>query len=300
MRPQSLAVIGLGAIGGSVAWQARLAGIPSVIGYTPDRSDSVNALRNTAVHDIADSPARAVRDAELVVLAAPPQAILDLLSVIVPHLRPDSLVTDVASIKVPIIARAVELGLAQRFAGSHPFAGTQVAGWAGSRPDRFTGAIVYVCPTSPAGDRAAREVMNFWESVLGSHPVLVDARAHDLQLAWTSHLPQAIASALAHALVREPALRGASWGSGARDTTRLAASPAEMWVDIFLMNREPVRVAIERAEQELAALQRLIEQDDRAGLYAYLEEAALFRRRLEEDGGPIGPSRRGMTQSAEG
>jgi prephenate dehydrogenase len=300
MRPQSLAVLGLGAIGGSLAWQARLAGVPSVIGYSPDRGDSVEALRSGAVHDIADTPFRAVRGADLVVLAAPPMAILDLLGQIAPHLAPGALVTDVASIKFPMIARALELGLGARFAGSHPFAGTHIAGWAGAAKDRFTGAIVYVSSTGAVGDAAAREVMNFWEAVLGSHPVLVDALAHDTQLAWTSHLPQAVASALGHALAREPTLQGASWGTGARDTTRLAASPAEMWVDIFLMNREPVCHAMRRDEAELAALRMLIEAGDRAALYAYLEEAALFRRRLDEAAAPAGPSRRRATEPAEG
>jgi prephenate dehydrogenase len=282
MRPNSLAVLGLGAIGGSIAWQARKAGIASVVGYAPDRADSVQALRSAAVHDIADSPARAVRDADLVVLAAPPQAILDLLPIIAPHLAHGALVTDVASIKLPVVTRAVELGLGPRFAGSHPFTGTHIAGWAGARPDRFTGTIVYVCQAGPEGEGAAREVMHFWGDVLGAHPVLVDARAHDGQLAWTSHLPQAVASALGHALAGEPSLRGASWGAGARDTTRLAASPAEMWVDVFLMNREPIAAAIGRAEGALAVLRGLIDRGDRAALYAYLEEAALFRRRLDE------------------
>ncbi len=300
MRPNSLAVLGLGAIGGSVAWQARKAGIPSVIGYAPDRADGVQALRSAAVHDIADSPARAVHGADLVVLAAPPQAILDLLPVIVPHLAPGALITDVASIKLPMLARARQLGLDRRFAGSHPFTGTHLAGWAGARPDRFTGAIVYVCQTGPTGEEVAREVMHFWQDVLGSHPVLTDAQAHDTQLAWTSHLPQALASTLAHALAREPALRGASWGTGARDTTRLAASPAEMWVDIFLMNRGPVCGALDRAAGELATLRTLIDRGDRAALYAYLEEAALFRRRLDETGAVTDPTARHLPPSTEG
>ncbi|HXW96471.1 MAG TPA: prephenate dehydrogenase/arogenate dehydrogenase family protein [Gemmatimonadales bacterium] len=284
MRPHSLAVIGLGAIGGSLAWQARLAGVASVIGYSPDRNDSVQALKARAVHDIADSPARAVQGADLVVLAAPPQAILDLLASLAPHLGPETLVTDVASIKGPVVARAREAGLEARFAGSHPFTGTHVAGWSGARPDRFTDAIVYVCSSGAAGDRAAREVMNFWSSVLGAHPVLVEAATHDQQLAWTSHLPQAVASALAHVLSSEPSLRGASFGSGMRDTTRLAASPAEMWVDIFLMNSAPVQEALGRMEGELARLRELLARGDRPGLYALLEESAVFRRRLEGGG----------------
>jgi prephenate dehydrogenase len=172
-------------------------------------------------------------------------------------------------------------GLATRFAGSHPLAGTHVAGWAGARPDRFADAVVYVSSTGPEGDRAAREIMNFWQSVLGAHPVLIEANDHDVQLAWTSHLPQAVASALARAVSRDAGLKGASFGSGMRDTTRLAASPAEMWADIFLMNQGPVREALERMEGELAQLRSLLEHGDRAGLLAFLEEGAMFRRRLD-------------------
>lgn len=286
MRPSHLAVLGLGAIGGSLAWQARLAGIPRVIGYTTDRGDSVRALKAGAVHDIAPSLERAVAGADLVVLAAPPEAILDLLGRIGPHLAPGALVTDVASIKTPVLARARAAGLAARFAGGHPFAGTHQSGWSGAQPDRFAGAIVYVCSSGPDGDWAAREVMNFWESVLDAHPVLISAEVHDRQLAWTSHLPQAVASALAHALAGQPGLTGASYGTGARDTTRLAASPPELWLDVFLQNRDPIVEALAHAEHELAILRRLISDGDRAGLATFLEEAARYRRQL----GPAEPT----------
>ncbi len=106
MQPSHLAVLGLGAIGGSLAWQARLAGVPRVIGYAPDRGDTVRALKAGAVDDIATSPERAVAGADLVVLAAPPEAVLDLLGRLGPHLAPGALVTDVASIKVPVLVRA--------------------------------------------------------------------------------------------------------------------------------------------------------------------------------------------------
>jgi prephenate dehydrogenase len=283
MRPESLAVIGLGAIGGSLAWQARLAGIARVIGYAAEPQDRVQALKSAAVHDVADSARRAVEGAQLVVLATPPQAVLGLLEQLGPALPPGAIVTDVASIKQPVMLKAREVGLAKRFAGSHPFAGTHLSGWTGARPDLLAGAIVYVCDTGPEGDAVAREIMNFWESVIRAHPVRIDAEVHDTQLAWTSHLPQAVASVLARTLASEPSLRGASLGTGARDTTRLAASPAEMWVDIFLLNKEPVSEALARAEGELAQLRELIRKADRNGLLQYLEEAATFRRRLSRE-----------------
>ncbi|MEO8634986.1 MAG: prephenate dehydrogenase/arogenate dehydrogenase family protein [Gemmatimonadales bacterium] len=281
MRPNSLAVLGLGAIGGSLAWQARRAGVPSVIGYAPDRADCVQALRAGAVHDIAESALRAVSGADFVVLAAAPGAILDFLPTLAGALAPGAISTDVASIKQPIIRAALDAGLGTRFAGSHPFAGTHVAGWGGARPDRFTGATVYVCPTGAEGEAVAREVMNFWSDVLGAHTVLVDAVVHDRQLAWTSHLPQAVASALARTLAREPSLRGASLGTGARDTTRLAASPAGMWADVLLLNRDAVAEALERMSGELEELRRLVQAADRRGLESFLEEGGAFRRRLD-------------------
>lgn len=281
MKPQSLAVIGLGAIGGSVAWQARVAGVPRVVGYAADRPDRVAAMKAAAVDDIADSPLRAVAGADLVVLAAPPRAILDLLPEIAPHLAPGALVTDVASIKQPINERAIECGLGSRFAGSHPFAGTHLAGWAGARPDRMTGALVYVCSTGPDGETAAREVLDFWQSVYGAHAVRIAAVDHDRQLGWTSHLPQVVASALARTLSDRPDLRGASFGSGARDTTRLAASPAAMWADILLLNSGPLLEAVERTRDQLGTLHDLLVHGDRAGLEQYLEQAAAFRRQWD-------------------
>jgi prephenate dehydrogenase len=292
MRPNSLAVIGLGAIGGSVAWQARLAGVPRVVGYTLDRADAVQALKSAAVHDLAESPERAVKGAEMVVLAAPPGAVLELLGRIGRYLAPGAIVTDVASLKAPILARAREAGLADRFAGSHPFAGTHLSGWQGASPDRLRGVIVYVCPTGPSGDHAARQVMHLWEEVFAAHPVLIEAEAHDQQLAWTSHLPQAAATALARTLAGEASLRGASFATGARDTTRLAASPPAMWAEILLMNREAVLPALARLGERLAELGRLLQAGDRAGLGAYLDAAAAFRTRLEQAAGPVGAAQR--------
>ena len=227
MRPSSLAVIGLGAIGGSLAWQARLAGVPRVVGYSPSRTDAVGALRASAVTELADTPTRAVRDAELVVLAVPVQVTLDLIGRLRPALEPDALLTDVCSVKGPILARAASQGLGDRFAGGHPLAGTHASGFGAARPDRLRGCVVYVCETGETGgDAAARRVMRFWEDVLEAQAVLIDAAAHDRQLAWTSHLPQAVASALAKTLA-DRGLAGVSFGSGARDTTRLAASNPE-------------------------------------------------------------------------
>ncbi len=281
MRPSSLAVIGLGAIGGSLAWQARLAGIGRVVGYTPSRGEGVAALRASAVSEIADSPARAVRGAELVILAVPPGPTLDLVGRLASMLEPGATLTDVCSVKAPVMARAAECGLGDRFVGGHPLSGTHDSGFSAARPDRLRGCIVYLCEgSSDESARAARGVMRFWEDVLEAQPIRIAAEAHDRQLAWTSHLPQAVAYALAKALA-DRQLGGVSYGSGARDTTRLAASSADMWLDILLQNRDPLNEALASVETRVGELRRLIQTGDRQGLERYLETAREFRRGLD-------------------
>jgi prephenate dehydrogenase len=281
VRPSSLAVIGLGAIGGSLAWQARLAGIGRVIGYSPIRGEGVAALKVSAVSEIADTPAKALRGADLAVLAVPPGPTLDLIGRLARFLEPGATLTDVCSVKAAVMARAAGTGIEDRFAGSHPLAGTHDSGFAAARPDRLRGCVVYVCESaSSEGSRAARRVMRFWEEVLEAQPILIDAAAHDRQLAWTSHLPQSVAFALAKALA-DRRLGGVSYGTGARDTTRLAGSSPEMWMDILLQNGGPLVEALSRVEAGVAELRRLIEAGDRRGLELYLETARDFRRGLD-------------------
>ncbi len=281
MRPSSLAVIGLGAIGGSLAWQARLAGVPRVVGFSPSRADGVQALRASAITELADSASRAMRGAELVVLAVPARVTLDLIERLPPSLEAGAVLTDVCSIKGPVLAGAAAAGLGDRFAGAHPLAGTHASGFAAARPDRLRGCVVYVCETgAPGGDRAARGIMRFWEQVLEAQPVLIDAAAHDRQLAWTSHLPQAVASALTWALA-DRGLAGLSFGTGARDTTRLAASSPDMWIDILLYNRAAVTEALDATGASLAELRRLVTAGDADGLRRYLAVAQRFREGMD-------------------
>ncbi|MGH7525911.1 MAG: prephenate dehydrogenase [Gemmatimonadales bacterium] len=281
MRPSSLAVIGLGAIGGSLAWQARLAGVPRVVGFSSSRAEGVQALKASAITELADSATRAMEGAELVVLAVPARPTLDLIGRLGPSLEPGAVLTDVCSVKQPVLARAVEAGLGDRFAGAHPLAGTHDTGFTAARPDRLRGCVVYVCESgAPQGHRAARAVMGFWEQVLEASPILIDAAAHDRQLAWTSHLPQAVAYALAKTLA-DRRLGGVSFGSGARDTMRLAGSSPDLWLDILLYNEPAIGEALARTGAALEELRQLLAGRDAEGLRRYLETARGFRQGLD-------------------
>ena len=279
MRPTKLGVIGLGAIGGSLALQAKRAGIPRVLGWSPEPAERVAAAQRGALDH---APARATdvaRAIELLVLAAPPAADLALLDTLAPHLGAGAVITDVGSVKRAIVAHAEARGFGPRFAGAHPIAGTHGHGFDAARLDLFKHAVVYVTPTRD-GDAAAREIAHFWEDVLETHPVLIDAAQHDRQLALTSHLPQAVASLLARYLAHATP-PGATFGPGARDATRLAASEPALWTEIFLMNRDELLPALRSLEEPLGELERALEAGDAAGLTAWLRRGAEWRRRLD-------------------
>ena len=281
MRPSSLSVIGLGAIGGSLAWQARLAGVPRVVGFSPDRSEGVEALKASAITDLADSPASAVRGAELVILAVPPQPTLAFIAELAARLDKTALLSDVCSIKAAVVNQAQSAGIGDRFAGAHPLAGTHETGFRSARPDRLRGCIVYICESgSPGGHRAADAIAGFWERTMEASPVRIEAENHDRQLAWTSHLPQAVACALTRCLAQH-SQPGVSYGTGARDTTRLAASNPDMWADILLLNATTVGAALERTESQLWELRQLLATGDAGRLRSYLTEAQAFRRGMD-------------------
>lgn len=251
------------------------------MGYSRSPGDVIEALKRGAITAAADSPLGAARDAAFVVLAVPPSATLELIERAPAWLAPGAILSDVASIKAPVMERARAAGLAARFAGAHPLAGTHGTGFAAARPDLFRGAVVYVCSTgTPEGDTVARDVASFWELVGESSPVTIDATAHDVQLAWTSHLPQAVASALAVSLSAR-ALGGVSFGPGGRDTTRLAASDPDLWAEIFLANAGPVAEALAQTGAAMQQLRALIAARDAAGLKAFLAQGTAFRKGLD-------------------
>jgi prephenate dehydrogenase len=279
VRPHTLGLIGLGAIGGSLARQAKLAGVGSVIGWSPEPAERVAAVKQGALDDAPPRAADVARAADLLILAAPPAANLAQLEALVPHLRAGAFATDVGSVKRAIVTLAERLGFAATFAGSHPLAGTHRRGFEASRGDLFRGAVVYVTPCA-GGDGAAREIAHFWEAVQDAHPVTLDAARHDAQLAATSHVPQVVASLLAHFLARHTP-PGASLGPGALDTTRLAASDATLWTEILLMNRDEVLPALRALEEPLGAVERALEAGDGEALTAWLARAADWRRRVD-------------------
>lgn len=279
MRPDTLGVIGLGAVGGSVAWQATLAGIPRVLGYTPRPAEGVAAVRAGAISDLAPSVRFLVERSDLVVIATPPAVTLEMLPRVGARLKPGAVCTDVVPAKERVVQTARRAGLADRFAGSHPAVALPCATFAGAEPAAFRRALVYVTPAGD-DDTPAREVADFWATVCDADPVILDAADHDAIVAWTRHLPRVVAALLARACAADGP-RGVTYGPEAREVSRPALGPVDAARDLLLLNRDAVVAALEDVESALGGLQRALREGDAASLHAWLTDAATWRRRLE-------------------
>lgn len=248
MRRPIVAVAGLGLIGGSLARALTRAGYRVLGVDAPARTRA--ARRAGAIAASVPSVAAAAREADVLVLAAPPAANLRLLREAARAASPALVVTDVSSVKRPIAAAARRLRLA-RFVGGHPMAGRERSGFAASSADLFRDAPWILTP-SAAGPlkvvaRLAREV--------GARPVVVTEAAHDRAMAYLSHLPQVVAWALAAAARgdRVTARLLSLAGPGFRDMTRLAASPRRLWREVLEQNASEVARARKRFARALRA-----------------------------------------------
>jgi prephenate dehydrogenase len=218
--------VGVGLIGGSVGLAAREAGY-EVLGV-----DAPQVLERAVERGAIDRPTtlKEVREAHLVVLAAPISKVRSLMGELVPT---GALVTDVASAKNAIVVEAERRGL--RFVGGHPMAGSQLAGVANARAELFHGARYFLTPTQRTDPDDYRDVAAFVRE-LGATPTAVEPEKHDLLMAALSHLPHLMAAALLKVAsdVSPEALAFA--GPSFRDLTRVGASNPDLWSDILAEN----------------------------------------------------------------
>lgn len=272
------AVVGLGLVGGSLARDLAAAGI-AVAGYDRDPITLRAALDEGVIWHALEVNFAGVADADVVILAVPVGAACSVLQAARPHLEGARLITDTGSTKASIGAAATALGLANRFVGSHPFAGDHRSGWSASRRGLFRGSTVFLCPADPAAGPSLVLARELWRSV-GAHTEILSAAAHDERLGWASHLPQSVSSALALALDAR-AIAPEGLGPGGRDATRLAGSEPRLWADVALDNADVLIAALEATEGQLAGLRTALAAGDHPAVYAFFAAG----RRWAEGGG---------------
>ena len=277
-----IAIVGLGLVGGSWGLALRKHGYQGRrVGC--DRPEVLRqAIGAGAVEEGTEDVTAAVREADLVILAAPVGGILDLLPQLRARVLPRALVTDVGSTKRLICQRAREIfGDEPLFLGGHPLAGKERSGFQNADAALFENACYALTPGSP--DHLADERVKAFSSLLmalGARPFVSDASTHDRAVAYLSHLPQLLSSGLASTVAEQSAedfLPLELAASGFRDVTRLAESPYALWRDICLTNRENIQAALESLIEKLEAMK--LHLSDRE-LEREFEQALKLREKL--------------------
>ncbi len=283
-----IAIIGVGLIGGSLGmvWKKRLKSI-HVTGFDSTRVLQT-AMDRGAIDDQAAEMEIAVRDADLVVLASPLRSIVASLEKIGPHLKDGAIVTDVGSVKSPVLAQA-EAVLPERivFVGGHPMAGSEHAGIEHADALLFENATYVLCLPSET-ERFTEQHPQFIELIqaTGARLLLLDPERHDAIAATVSHLPQLIAVALMNfAAARnsdDDAFLKLAAG-GFRDMTRIASSPFSLWRDIVLANTGPILDALAGFTSSLQQLRNRIGAEALDDLESAFELALSTRESIPSD-----------------
>jgi prephenate dehydrogenase len=279
MHLNTVVIIGVGLIGGSLGLAIRASGIASrIIGVGRDARNLARSVAQRAIDLGTTDLTEACRDADLVVVCTPVDRVAEDVLAALAVAPSRCVVTDVGSTKCNIVRKlkAHARPEAAPFVGSHPLAGSEKRGSAHAREDLFRDRVVVLTPTSETDLEAVAVVEYFWQA-LGAKIVRMDPESHDWALAVTSHLPHAVASAIAGSTPLEwlPLTAG-----GFRDSTRIAAGDAELWAAIFEANREAVLSASRRFLEQFAQFQTALEQHDHALLVNWLREGKRIRDAL--------------------
>ena len=275
----TIAVVGLGLIGGSFARDVRRLGLAhQLIGYDNNAAYREEIRSLNLVDHLATSPDEKLMDAELVLLAVPVKSFAEVLAYICPHLSVSAIVTDVGSVKSPLlkIMSAPEYSHI-RFVGGHPIAGSEHFGPNASQEKLFSGKHFVLTPSENTEQDVVERVRGLWHS-LGSFVSEMDSENHDKMFASVSHLPHLLAYASIQAISNSetPDALGHS-GAGLKDFSRIASSSPEMWADIFLENSLNLQLRINTFKSVLSALEDAVKEKDKQKLIEILAEAKKVR-----------------------
>jgi prephenate dehydrogenase len=288
-----IAILGLGLIGGSIARALHTRRDPgwTVVAWTPGGAGPRLAVATGVIDDAPSDLRDAVEGADLIVLAAPPLACLELLrslsGPLADRLAPDAVVTDVASTKGPAVALANDLRL--RFVGGHPMAGSETSGFGAADPGLFEGRPWVIVPSAdaPAVDRVEQLA-----SACGARAVRMDADDHDVAVAGISHLPLVLAAALVEAVAGTPDEPRPGWheaaelaASGWASMTRLARGDETMGSEIAATNASAIASRLRVYQERLGEWLALLEAPGGPDPDAIRDRLAASRARLEGGGG---------------
>lgn len=278
---KKLVIFGVGLIGGSVALALKKAKNTAEIIGVGRSAESLQSALDLGVIDAASSDvASAIKDADIILIAAPVAQTPAILNAIKPHLNASTVITDAGSTKGDVLQCAKDIlgDQSHQFVGGHPIAGAEKSGVTAAMADLYLNKNVVITPAAETNPQAIASVKALWQEC-GANVSEMTAATHDGIFAAVSHLPHL----LAFALVDDIASRANAEqlfgfaASGFRDFTRIAGSHPEMWRDISLANRTALLNELDAYQAELARLHDLLEREDGNGLHALFERASIAR-----------------------
>jgi len=271
---QTLAIVGVGLIGGSIGKAAKERGIAAqIVGIEANAASAEWALANGLIDRVADV---VPEQADLIALCVPSDLVSDWVVKLADHRAP---MFDVGSVKGPIVeAIAARQSVPGQFLPCHPISGSEKSGPQAADATLFDGCTLVMTPLEQTTAESQRACTEFWQA-LGASVVRMSPQDHDATLAATSHLPHLLAFAYM-AQVSDEHLP--LTGGGFRDFTRIAAANPELWWRIMRLNRGALSEALDGYSQNLAALVAALEQGDEATGLALIRAAARKRQAADQ------------------
>jgi cyclohexadieny/prephenate dehydrogenase len=284
-----IALIGIGLIGSSIAYDIRRLGLAKEIVVSTRKPETLKRAEELGLGDrYTISAAEAVVDADLVIVSVPVGASGSVAEEISAHLKPGAIVTDVGSTKASVIAQMQpHIPAGVHFIPGHPLAGTEKSGPDAGFPGLFDGRWCIFTPIPGTDEAAIQKLRHFWET-LGSRVDEMDAEHHDKVLAIVSHLPHIIAYNIVgtaddlETVTESEVIKYSA--SGFRDFTRLAASDPTMWRDVCLHNRDAILEMLARFSEDLASLQRAIRWGEGDKIFELFTRTRAIRRSIIQAG----------------
>ncbi len=268
-RWDTVAIVGVGLLGGSIGLALQQRGLArQVVGIGRREASLLKARKYGTVTTTTTDLARGVAAADVVIACTPVGDIVDRVCQVAEHCPRSALITDVGSTKVNVVRQLGQrLAPDVRFVGSHPMAGSEKTGPENADAELFEQRVTVVTPATAERTDSADRISAFWEA-LGSRVLCMSPESHDQAVAMTSHAAHVIATTLAAATSEDELPLAAS---GWRDTTRIAASDPQLWLQILLANRDQVLKSLNKFEKVLSQFRTALGSGDEESLVQLLD-----------------------------
>jgi len=262
----SCVIIGPGLIGGSIGLGLKHNNLVNRVIGVGYRQESIDlAIKQGAIDHGVLEITEEVLNADLIIVATPVSLIPQKFKEIIPHLKSDTIITDVGSTKSSILDEfdkiyaesGIDKSLQIDFIGGHPIAGSENTGVEFAKLDLFVDSICVLTPTKMNQKSSINKLTQMWQT-LGAGVINMSADEHDAILAETSHLPQLIAFSVANTI------KTANWkfsGGGLRDLTRIASSDPRLWKDICFQNKDNIIKSIDQFTKELLSVKNALNEN---------------------------------------